>query len=459
MRFQHLITIVLILAATFLLGWVATTYTWATDWTYANRNSLTDASKRVLDSMPGTITFTAYAYPGPKRQTIRDSLYRYRRYDDNIRLVFVNPASNPQKMRKLGIHNNGAVRVSYQGRHEALKGLTEQQITSALQRVAVAEDQKIVFLAGHGERDPLNTKRGGYSKLRKALDRQGMKVEKLNLVKSPQIPEDTTVLVLASPRKDFLPGGIAMIHDYIANGGNLLWLADPSTIGGLRDLAKQLGIRWSSGPVLNAAYGRLGLAGPAVVAVGGYPAHPITRHLGGPTIFSYAGGLTERRVGGWQAQPIVKTPRNTWLESGSLDKKRIGFSKKSGDKPGPITIAIALSRPRPANDNGEDQSGHGNTAGSSNESASMQRVVAVADSDFLTNANINSVSNRALGLALFQWLSHRDKQIAVHVPAAPDSYLHLAPWQTRGLWIVFVIALPALLVILGVGRWWLRRRR
>lgn len=456
MRVQHLISIVLILAVTILLGWVVTTYTWEYDWTYANRSSLTKASKRVLASMPGTITFTAYAYPGPKRQVIRDALYRYRRYDDDIRLVFVNPASNPQKMRKLGINKNGVVRVTYEGRSERVKGLTEQQITTALQRVSVAEEQKVVFLAGHGERNPLSTKRGGYSKLRKALNRQGMKVERVNLVQSHGLPENTDVLVIASPRKKLLDAEVAIISDYIADGGNLLWLADPSTIGGLKKLAKQLGIKWSSGPVLYPGYHTLGLTSPAVAVVVKYPNHPITRHLIGMTMYPYAGGIATRRLSDWQAQPIITTPKATWLESGSLDKKRISFSEKAGDKRGPITIGIALTRPKPTNDKAADEA---TKQQPEYLLRGEQRVVVIADSDFLTNATITNVSNRALGLALFQWLSYRDQQIAVSVPAAPDSYLHLAPWQTRFLWLAFVVALPLLLLTTGVGRWWLRRRR
>lgn len=457
MRPQHLITIVLVLAAAVLLGWAVTTYTWETDWTYANRNSLTDASKRVLDAMPGTITFTAYAYPGPKRQLIRDSLYRYQRYDDGIRLVFVDPAQNPQKMRKLGIQSNGAVRVSYQGRTEPVKDLTEQQITTALQRVSVAEEQNIVFLAGHGERNPLNTQRGGYSELRQALNRQGLNVSKLNLVQADGIPEDTTVLVLASPRKSLLKAESAIIKDYIAGGGNLLWLADPSTIGGLDALARQLGVLWSSGVVLYLGYQRLGLTSPAVAVVGTYPPHPITRHLMGMTMFPYAGGLAAVKRSGWQAQPLIQTPQNTWLEAGSLDSDRIGFSKEQGDQAGPITIGMALSRPSPTTSQATDPATHDTPAPI--VGTGRQRVVVIADSDFLTNATINSVSNADLGLGLFQWLSYRDRQIAVHVPAAPDAHLHLAPWQTRTLWLLFVFVLPLLLLTAGLGRWWLRRRR
>lgn len=471
MRFQHLITIILILAVAGLLGWTVTTYTWEADWTYANRNSLTQGSKRVLDAMPGEITVTAYAYPGPKRQSIRDALDRYRRYDDSLRLRFVDPAKNPQKMRELGIRKNGAVRIAYKDREQSVKGLSEQQITSALQRLSGAGEQWVVFLTGHGERDPQNTQRGGYSKLRKALDRQGLKVRNLNLAKSPGIPDNTAALVLASPQKSLLPGEVSSIRNYLEEGGNLLWLNDPSDDSGPSSLADQLGITWQQGTVIYPDYQKLGTGDPAIALVLGYPDHPITNKLTGMTLFPYAGSVAAgKRDSGWQTRPIIKTPKRSWLEAGSLDQKRINFERKSGDQAGPVTIGMALTRPQPSDETDNaaesqadhtspDEGANANRPQSGDDSATKQRVVAIADSDFLTNASISALSNRELGLGLFQWLGYRDKQIAVNVPAAPDDSLKLAPWQGRTIWLLFVIVLPLLLVSIGIGRWWLRRRR
>ena len=91
--------------------------------------------------------------------------------------------------------------------------------------------------------------------------------------------------------------------------------------------------------------------------------------------------------------------------------------------------------------------------------AEQQRAVVVADSDFLSNAHINKLGNLQLGVSLYQWLSNRDAQISVQVPAAPDSTLQLAPWQGRFIWWGYVLFLPLALLGIGIGRWWLRRRR
>lgn len=474
-RLQHAFTIVLIVAVAAMLVWVSGRYKWDADWTAGNRNSLTAASKRVLDAMPGDIKFTAYAYPGPGRKDVRVQIERYQRYRDDISLRFVDPAKHPNEVRELGIRRDGTVRVAYKGRTETIHKLREQTITNTLQRLSVAGQQWAVFLSGHGERDPQDDSGSGYSQLRQELDNQGLKVRGLNLAEAARIPDNTAVLVIASPQNNLLPGEVQMIRDYVDNGGNLLWLDDPGKRYGLVPLADDLGIEWQKGTVIYPDYRQLGTGNPAIALVVDYAKHPVTEHLSSLTLFPYAGGLkaAQQPVNGWRPTPIIKTPQRSWLETGSLKDQQIAFDKNSGDQVGPITIGMALSRKAPESKNAEAGKSEGKAGGNSGKDKAaggtdedndkderrQQRVAVIADSDFLANAQINSLGNMQLGVSLFQWLANRDKQISVRVPPAPDSSLHLAPWQGRTIWYLFVIALPILLLATGVGRWWLRRRR
>ncbi|MDN5938434.1 MAG: GldG family protein, partial [Salinisphaera sp.] len=250
MRPTHALTILLIFVVAALAVFVSGRYAWQADWTYANRNSLTEPSRRLLAAMPGAIAFTAYAYPGPARQRIRDAIDRYRRADDDVSLTFVDPATHPRKMRKLGVKRAGEVRLHYQGRGQTLTGLTEQQISTTLQQLSVAGHQRVVFVTGHGERDPRETGPGGYSTLKAELERQGMQVATLNLAVTPKLPGNATVLVLASPQKAFSASAVELMQKYLAAGGNLLWLGDPSNQARIPKLAALLGFAWQPGTVI-----------------------------------------------------------------------------------------------------------------------------------------------------------------------------------------------------------------
>ena len=459
MKYQHTLSIVLLVAIATLLVFVSNRYSWDADWTHANRNSLTEASKRVLDAMPGTIEFTAFEYPGPEREGIRTRIDRYRRYRDNVALTFGDPAANPQKMRERGVRRAGEGRVSYEGRSRTLDDLSEQTVTNALQQLSASGEQWVVFLTGHGERTPADEEQGGYSTLAKELDSQGLKTRTLNLAETPTIPDNTAVLVIASPQRGLLPGEVEMVREYVAGGGNLLWADDPGQRYGLSPLAEDLGLRWRDGTVIYPDYRELGLKHPAIALVIGYPEHPITKRLDSLSLFPFAGGLAAAENGndaGWQAKPLVRTPSRSWLETGTLDAEQVTYDEDSEDAVGPVTIGMAVTRKRPAGDEGGEADGETET---DNGKPSQQRVVVMADSDFLANGYINTAGNLDLGLSIFQWLGNRDKQIAVRVPPAPDSSLQLAPWQGRAIWYLFVIILPLALLAVGVGRWWLRRRR
>lgn len=440
-RLKNSLAILLIAAAAAALLFLAERYKWEADWTYGNRNFLTDASRQVLDAMPGTIEFTAYVAPGPERQSIRNRIERYRRYRGDIGLTFVDPAKNPPKMRELGL-DDGQTRISYRSRGRTLTDLTEQTITGVLQQLSAAGGQWILFLAGHGERDPGDDGRGGYSRLARELAGQGLKTLTLNLAETPRIPDNASVLVIAGPRQTPLPGEVEIIRDYVAAGGNLLWLSDPDRPAELAPLATELGIRWLDGTVIYPDYRELGLRHPAIALVAGYPPHPITERLSGITLFPFAGGL-EQASTTWRAKLLLRTPARSWLETGSLENREIAFDEDE-DSAGPVAMGLALTRP----------ARNGREAGTD-----RQRVVAIADSDFLANGYIGNVGNMDLGVSLLQWLGHRDPRISVRVPPAPDSSLRLAPWQSRGIWYLYVIVLPAALLLTGLGRWWWRRRR
>lgn len=456
---QRILSLLLTLALAGLLVWVTNKYSFDADWTAGNRNSLTPASEQVLDAMPGQIKLSAFAYPGPARDVITVQTDRYLRYRPDIEFEFIDPGKNPQKVRELNIGSKDVLQISYQGRTQTLDGeLSEQSLTNALQQLSVSSEQWLVFLEGHRERDPQEDSDAGYSLIRKELERQGFKVRGLNLGESPIVPDNTAVLVIASPQNNLLSGEVQIIQDYVASGGNVLWLDDPGPRLGLTSLATDLSLTWDTGTVIYPDFRELGTGHPAAALVVNYPKHAITERMSGLTLFPFAGGLQSTPGDtGWQATAILKTPPRSWLESGSLENNEVVFSEDDGDRVGPIDIGFALERNLPdAKDSLADLD---ETTEADQSISKQQRAVVVADSDFLSNAQINALGNMQLGVSLFQWLSNRDAQISVQVPAAPDSSLQLAPWQGRFIWWGYVLLLPLALLIIGIGRWSLRRRR
>ena len=77
MRVAHVLTLLLIVAVALLAGALSQRLSISADWTAGNRNSLTEASERVIAALhDGPITLRAYIYPGPQRADVRLGLDR-----------------------------------------------------------------------------------------------------------------------------------------------------------------------------------------------------------------------------------------------------------------------------------------------------------------------------------------------------------------------------------------------
>src|SRR5262245_57629159 len=247
---QQLLSAVLFVAVLGMLAWLSNRYKVEADWTAGNRNTLTESSRKLLAALPDPIAFKVFAYPRSElRPALEADIRRYQRVKPDITVEFIDPAANPQKVREYNVSRSGEAVIEYQGRRESLAATTEQAITTALQRLSYAGENWVVFLEGHGERATTDGEQGGYGEFAQLLRDKGLKVQPLSLIKTPKIPDNTSVLVIAAPRSKLLDGETKLITDYVERGGNLLWLADTDGAAAPEALAKSLGVTWLAGIV------------------------------------------------------------------------------------------------------------------------------------------------------------------------------------------------------------------
>lgn len=453
-RLQQIISILLIFAVAGLLAWLSTRYDYAADWTANRSNSLSEPSLKLLATLPGPVEITAYLYPDQTlRRDITAYIERYQRHKPDIRLQFIDPAKAPEKVRELGIAASGEVLIEYQGRREKLRVISEPSISAALQRLAVAGESWVVFLAGHGERSIDNDSQADYGQFAAELRAKGLKVQALNLAKTPSIPDNTSVLVIASPQSSLLAGEIKLIRDYVSKGGSLLWLADPGGLAGLQSLAADLGDPWLSGTVIDPDYQLFGTGHPALALVMDYGRSPITQDMDNITLFPFARALRLREDSGWQATPLFGAPERSWLESGPV-QEQMRLDEAAGDVKGPLVLGLALQRNHP-----DYQPPETLDFAALDKTPPQQRIVLAGDSDFLSNGYLKELGNQKLGTNIIQWLAGRDSQLSIDIPKALDVGLQVPPWGYMLIAGGFIVVLPLLLVAVGAGRWWLRRRR
>ena len=346
----------------------------------------------------------------------------------------------PEQVRELGITRGGAIVVSYRGASENIKTLGEQHLSNALLRLSRQQERWIVFVSGHGERPPGGDTNFGMGQFGAELERKGLRVQTVNLAENA-VPANTSVLVLASPRVELLPGEVAALQDYLSRGGNLLWLTEPDGPRSLTPLADDLGILALPGRVVDATSAMFGVENPSFVVVTGYPNHPVTREMSMVSVYPEAVALEINDTTQWHAVPLLTTLERSWTELGALEGE-IGFDPGTDERAGPLDIGVALVRSKPDGNDGDEQ-----------------RAVVVGDGDFLSNTYLGNAGNLDLGLNLVTWLSHDDAFMDIRVRGAPDTALVMEPATMAVIGLGFLVGLPLLLLVAGLVIWLRRRRR
>ena len=445
LRLQTRVFAVLFIGIIGILGWLSTQYVYQADWTSGSRNTVTDDTRQLLGDMPDSITLTAFAREDELlRKQIQVLVARYQRFKPDITLEFVNPDTAPERVRAQNISVDGELVISYQGRSENLQQLNEQQLTNTLLRLSRQDDRWIVFLTGHGEQDPHGEANHDLGLFGKELERKGLKVQRINLAENP-IPGNTHLLVIAGPRVTLLPGEVEQLRDYVAHGGNLLWLAEPGKPAGLERLAEQLGVTFLPGMVVDATTQMFGIENPSFVVVTAYPNHEVARDLGMVTVFPEAAALETSPNDAWQVTPLLTTASRSWTEINALAGE-IQFDADSDERVGPLDIGVVITSATAADDEQE-------------EAPRTQRIAVIGDGDFLSNAYLGNGGNLDLGLNLVHWLSHDDAFINIQVRTAPDTTLELGRMAQTVIGLGSLIGLPTLLLITGLVIWLRRRRR
>lgn len=443
-RLQNFFFTVLFLALVGLLGWLSQHYSYTFDWTSQGRHSLTEPSSKVLATLEQKVEITAYARENNElRSRIQDLVARYQRHKADVHLRFVNPDLYPDEVRKQGVTTDGELVVEYAGRTERVQDLTEQALTSALLRLAKRKEQQILFLEGHGERAPLGQANFDLGQFGRVLENQGFQVHAWNLATNPDLPANTSLVVIASPQAPYLPGETERLVRFLTAGGHLLWLAEPGDLKGLEPLAEALGLKLLPGVVVDPAGQVFGIRDPTFALVAQYPFHPITRELRSLTLFPRAVALEVGASDKFSAQAFLETLPRTWNETGPLEGE-IRLDPDQGEREGSLSLGIALTRKL---EKQTDQS-----------EPVEQRIAVVGDGDFLANAYLGNGSNLDLGLNLIRWLTHNDQLIDIPAKAAPDTRLELSPTALVLIGFGFLILSPLILFGFGLFIWWRRRR-
>jgi ABC-type uncharacterized transport system involved in gliding motility auxiliary subunit len=393
----------------------------------------------------------------------RDRLKEFSTASGLVGVELLDLDAEPALVRQYDVREPGTAVVEYKGRTELVKASSDQELTNALNRLREGRTRKVYFTTGHAERDTGSTERVGFSTIAASLQHENFVVETINLARDGDFPADATLAVIAGPRADFFRAEIESLQRYLERGGALLLMVDPfedlkryitetgvalfmmdpssvSVTGELRNLVafvRERGAELGNDVIVdNSQMGQYIGTDASVPVAASYPPHPITEALSSLSAYPMARSVTPADGATMTAAPVVQTSENSWSETDiqSLAAGRFSLAPDTGDRPGPVTIALAMSAPlpRPA------------AGGQARES----RMVVVGDSDFVANYSGNIPGNAEMFLAMIRWLA-QDAVIAVPPRVPEERLLMIDATQLRLLSWCALLLVPGLAVAIG----------
>ena len=437
---QNGVFVILLLLLVILLGYLAAQTRLQWDVSQNGRNSLSEASVEILQKLQGPVQVIAYATEqhaqlGDIRKIIADFVALYQRVKPDLSLTFIDPVAQPILTQEADVQVNGEMIIKFNQRVEHLTAINEQAFSNALMRLARAEDKLIVALGGHGERRVDGNANYDLGEFGRHLRTNGFNSQSLNLAIEQDVPVNASMLMIASPQTDLLPGEVDKLLNYVDRGGNLLWLVDQESLRGLLPLAEKLRLTLTPGVVVDPQAEQL--KAPVTFALGAiYGQHVITDNFDYITVFPFARQITIDENEEWSSVSLVEVAPQGWVETGDLNSEVV--FDQADDAAGPISIAVALTR------NIQDRE---------------QRIVVVGSGHFLANTYLGNGSNLDFGINLINWLTGDEALIVIQPRATLDSNLILSESELTLIAVVFLVLLPVLFLVSGTVIWWHRKRR
>jgi hypothetical protein len=318
----------------------------------------------------------------------------------------------------------------------------EALLTEALLGMAQATRPAVYFTQGHGERSPEDfDRRTGFSRVAARMREVNLDVACVNLLETQAVPADCALLVVAAPRRTFLPFELSLLRDYLDRKGRLLLLLDARTESGLEPLLLEWGVQIGGDIVVDGSR----TLGGRELYVTAYPDHPVVNPLKGfATVF-----FLPRSVRPVELPPAADRPTVQELASSSGD----GWAEFSPDETparfdetidirGPVPVAVAVER--------------GPVPGVRIQ-IRPTRLIVVGDSNFAANGGLLA-GNADFFLNAVNWLLERESLIGTTPQGTGQVAVVMDAEQLRTLFWVLVVGFPVLVTGLGWIVAWMRRR-
>jgi len=314
----------------------------------------------------------------------------------------------------------------------------ESLFTAALLSVLSTKPFKACYLVGHGEPRLDDGGEAGYQTFLSVLQQDYIQVELLTLLGTNPMPADCNLLITVGPTTSLLESERERVDDYLHQGGRLLALLNYESLRrptGVESILAGWGVGVTNATISDPKFATT--ASHSDLFTMTFSGHPVVNPLRGSALQL----ILPRPVGRLE---VGKPPADAPVVEVLAATSRAAYLEPPDRGAGSFPLAVAVEKR--------------NAPGVITERGST-RILAVGDSLFLNNRQIEAAGNKDfLGYAV-NWLLERTQLLQGLRPKPVTEYrLSMTISQQHSAQWLMLAAIPGTVLTFG-GLVWLRRRK
>jgi len=416
------------------------------DVTEDKQRTLAPETTQSLQALPQPVDATAFYSNRLNTGTAEQLLEDFKAESDgNFDYQFMDPDSNPLLLNELGITGDGKILLQMGENQEIVTFASERELTGGLVRLLNPEQPKLYFLSGEGEHEIDSAGETSYSRVKQVLESKNYIVHSLNLQAENAIPEDARALIVSGALVPLTEDSVALIEDYMENGGSLLVLVNPTPLTEFENkpdpLANYLESAWGITLNNDIVVDTNSPSSPFFAVSAEYAFHPITDKMQGiAAIFPYSRSISvDEENTDVLATPLVYTINQSWGEtdfSSIEDQQALSFDE-GADMPGPMILAAAVEN-----------------------STKDGRVAVFGSSTFAQDENFDFSGNGDMFVNTIDWAVEQESLIGVtEYDATVRTFNPPGSLQLILTIVSAICIIPVAIIAAGVYAWFMRRQR
>lgn len=462
----------------FVLNFIFDEYNHKTDLSYFKTTRPSESSRKMVQNLSEQVKVMLF-FPGTNE--VLDEARAY--FDDLAReskhmsVQQVDQVMDPDLAKDLSVSQNGTVVFARGKQHQQIKLDVKlpqakrklKQLDNEFQTAfrKLMKQQKIAYVTvGHEERskERRDGQRGtSIRELVEWLGRLNFSIKDLGVGQglASEVPADASVVIVAGPRKDFLPAEIDSLQRYLKQGGRMMVFLDPEAGLSFEPLLKSFGLKYTPVKLANdRMYVRVTYT-PAdrhILYSNRFSAHPSVSTLSrnahkAAVIMVRTGYLEEVPAGGSshaQVQFTVHSLPFTWDDVNSNLVFDAGSEKRRV-----FELAAVVTMAVPKNKEPDKKDKKNKKDKKKKEDPPQMRLIVAADSDMIADG-LFRLGNGHFFLDGVKWLTGEEEIIGETSSEEDVRLVHTR--KEDQLWFYLTIfAVPAL--VLGAGIIYTRRIR